>query len=149
MKVTPYKSIVFFAALLMLIASCAQQPNVLTKAEEIQGIYEGQDNPNAFILIRVTGKGIAPEGTTNPAQAKILSERAAMADAYRLLSEKLRGVLLTSFQTTRNAQITADVVRTQTEAILRATQVLDTRHYPDGLTEIDMAIRISKSETDF
>lgn len=149
MKVSIWEGIVFFVALLTIPVSCVQQPNVLTKAEEVPGIYEGQDNPNAFILIRVTGKGIAPEGATNPAQAKILSERAAMADAYRLLSEKLRGVLLISFQTTRNAQVTDDVVKTQTEAILRATQVLDTRHYPNGLTEVDMAIRISKSEANF
>lgn len=129
-----------------LMYGCANQPSsVLSSAEEIPGIYEGQNNPNAYITIRVTGKGIAPEGITNPAQAKILSERAAEADGYRLLAEKLRGLLVTTFQTTRHAQVTEDIIHTQTAALLRATQIVDIRHYPDGLAEVDMVIRINKN----
>ncbi len=133
-----------------LCCTCATQPpSVLSTAEEVPGIYEGQTGTNQYITIHVTGKGVAPEGVTNPAQAKILSERAAEADGYRLLAEKLRGILVTTYQTTRQGQVTEDVIHTQTEAILRATQIVDIRHYPNGLSEVDMVIRINKSDEYF
>ncbi len=147
MKITKFLiwPLISFSMILFLYGCSIQPPSVLTTAEEIPGVYEGQVNPSDYITIRVTGKGIAPDGVTNPAQAKILSERAAEADGYRLLAEKLRGILVTTFQTTRHAQITEDVIHTQTEAILRATQIVDIRHYPDGLSEVDMVIRINKT----
>ncbi len=149
MKIICVVGSVFFFLMAGLMGCSTQPPSVLSSAEEVPGIYEGQTPSTDYILIRVTGKGIAPSGTTNPAQAKILSERAAEADGYRLLAEKLRGILVSTFQTTRDAQVTEDVIHTQTEAILRATQIVDIRHYPDGLAEVDMVIRISKSDAYF
>ena len=143
-----YRAFLYLVACALIVAGCATRPqssSVLSSAEEIPGIYEGQNNPGSYITIRVTGKGVAPEGVSNPAQAKILSERAAEADAYRLLAEKLRGILVTTFQTTQDGKVTEDVIHTQTEALLRATQIVDIRHYPDGLTEVDMVVRIAKN----
>ncbi len=44
------------------------------------------------ILISVTGQGVAPMNTSSPAQAYALAKRAATADAYRLIAEKVKGV---------------------------------------------------------
>ncbi len=145
-----FLTLIGMMGLACIMAGCtAQSSNVLNTVEEVPGIYEGQGNPNTYVTIRVTGKGVAPDGITSPAQAKILSEHAAEADAYRLLAEKLRGILVTTFQTTQRGKVTEDIIHTQTEALLRATQIVDIRHYPSGLTEVDMVVRIHKNDEDF
>ena len=42
------------------------------------------------LIIGVVGQGVAPMNTSSPAQAYALAKRAAVADAYRLIAEKVK-----------------------------------------------------------
>ena len=47
---------------------------------------------DSSLIISVTGQGVAPSFATSHAQSYALAKRAAVADAYRLISEKVKGI---------------------------------------------------------
>ena len=88
-----------------------------------------QDRP-----IRATGRGLYPDGG-NPAQARLMAERAARVDAHRKLAERMHGVgVRRRFNDGHIA-----VVR----GFVRGARVADVRRFPeDGFVEIDMEISL-------
>lgn len=72
-------------------------------------------------IIRVIGFGAAPEGAGR-AQARLLAQRAAQADAYRNAMEILEGVRLQSETTVEDFLVTSDVIRTRVEGYVRGAQ---------------------------
>ncbi len=86
--------------------------------------------------IEATGNGI-PKSTGNPAQEKLLAQRAATADAYRQLAEVINGVQVTAETTVRNFVVESDVVRTRVQAVLKgATPVGQPNVTSDGVTQV-------------
>ena len=57
------------------------------------------------LVITVLGQGVAPVHTVSPAQAYGLAKRAAIADGYRLIAEKVKGVRVEGDDLIKNMMI--------------------------------------------
>lgn len=102
-----------------------------------------QPTPTAkWVPITVTAKGggAPPAKAVNPAQARLMTERAAKMDAMRNLLEQVYGVRITSNTTVRNFITQNDTIRSRVDAFIRGAKVVDTRYLDDGSVEIEMEI---------
>ena len=97
------------------------------------------------VHFQVVGQGVAPVNTVSPAQAMALAKRAAIADAYRQLGEKICGVRIEGRDLIRNMMVSRSTVRTQINAIIRNAKILDTR-FKDGLYEVEMEVTMNGEE---
>lgn len=97
--------------------------------------------PSNIITIRAIGMGVAPEATISPAQALVLAKRAAIADAYRQLGEKMYGIKLNAKDTVKDAVIKNTTIRTQVNALIRNADIEETV-YKDGLCQVEMEAKL-------
>jgi len=100
---------------------------------------------NKPLLISVVGQGVAPVNTTSPAQAYALAKRAATADAYRLIAEKVKGVNVDGQDLIKNMMVKRSTVRTSVQAMVRNANIVETT-FKDGLCEVEMEITLSHSD---
>ena len=101
-----------------------------------------EDRP---LLISVVGQGVAPVNTSSPAQAYALAKRAAVADAYRLIAEKVKGVQVDGQDLIKNMMVKRSTVRTSVDAMVRNANVVETT-FKEGLCEVEMEITLSHSQ---
>ena len=94
------------------------------------------------IILRATGSGAPPERTINPAQARLMTERAAKLDCYRNLLERAYGVAIRSNSSVRDFVLKDDTIRSRVEAYLRGAKVIDTRYHDDGGVEVEMEVTL-------
>ncbi|WP_418641151.1 LPP20 family lipoprotein [Sulfurimonas sp. ST-27] len=97
------------------------------------------------LLISVVGQGVAPMNTTSPAQAYALAKRAAIADAYRLIAEKVKGVRVDGKDFIKNMMVKRSSVRTSVDAMVRNANIVETT-FKEGLCEVEMEITLSHSQ---
>ena len=100
---------------------------------------------NKTIHISVVGQGVAPMNTSSPAQAYALAKRAAIADAYRAIAEKVKGVRIDGQDTIKNMMVQRSTVRTYVQAMVRNADIVETT-FKEGLCEVEMEILISHSD---
>ena len=97
------------------------------------------------MLISVTGQGVAPMNTTSPAQAYALAKRAAVADAYRLIAEKVKGVRIDGQDLIKNMMVKRSTIRTSVQAMVKNASIAETT-FKEGLCEVEMEITLSYSD---
>lgn len=97
------------------------------------------------IIVSVTGQGVAPTYAVSPAQSYALAKRAAIADAYRLIAEKVKGVSVEGQDTVQNMMLKRSTVRTLVTAMVRNAQIVETT-YKEGLCEVEMEIKLSYAQ---
>jgi len=97
------------------------------------------------IRISVVGQGVAPMNTSSPAQAYALAKRAATADAYRLIAEKVKGVRIDGQDLIKNMMVKRSTIRTTVTAMVRNATVVETT-FKEGLCEVEMEIVLSRSD---
>ena len=102
-------------------------------------------SPTHTIRLSVVGEGVSPLNTTSPAQAYALAKRAAIADAYRLIAEKVKGVRVEGQDTINNMMIQHSNVRTSVDAMIRNANLVETS-FKEGLCEVEMEIVISYTQ---
>ena len=95
--------------------------------------------------INVVGQGVAPTVTSSPAQAYALAKRAAIADAYRLLAEKVKGVRIEGEDKVKNMMVQRSEVRTYVDAVIAEAQIIETV-FKDGLCEVEMELVITQEQ---
>jgi hypothetical protein len=126
-----------------------QPPVVVQPQPKLQKIELPPENctlsATNTIHFQVVGQGVAPVNTISPAQAKALAKRAAIADAYRQLGEKICGVRVEGRDLIRNMMISRSTVRTQIDAMIRNARILDTK-FSDGLCEVEMEVTVNGNE---
>jgi len=113
-------------------SACSAKMHSVTKEADVLTA----DKP---ILISVVGQGVAPVNTTSPAQAYALAKRAATADAYRLIAEKVKGVNVDGQDLVKNMMVKRSTVRTSVQAMVRNANIVETT-FKDGLCEVEMEI---------
>lgn len=89
----------------------------------------------------VVGEGIAPQNTISPAQALALAKRAAVADAYRQLGEKLYGVKVNAKETVKDAALKNSKIITQVDGLIKDAYITESS-YKDGLYRVKMELKI-------
>jgi hypothetical protein len=121
--------------------SSAPQPVVATSSAPQEDVLEkGRD-----LRISVLGQGVAPMNTSSPAHAYALAKRAATAEAYRLIAEKVKGVRIDGQDLIRNMMIQRSTIRTSVQALVRNANIVETT-FKEGLCEVEMEIIISHSQ---
>ena len=97
---------------------------------------------NSKIDISVVGQGVAPSFASSPAQAYALAKRAATADAYRLIAERVKGVRIDGKDTIKNMMVKNSTVNTRVSAMVRNATVVETT-FKEGLCEVEMEITLN------
>lgn len=120
--------------------------------ELIEFNTEPQNNKDPFVLknngsikITVQGQGVAPSFTTSPAQAYALAKRAATADAYRIIAERIKGVYVEGKDSLKNMMVKSSTVNLSVQAMIRNATVLETT-FENGLCEVEMEIELDHSQ---
>ncbi len=149
-------SIFMGVGILMLSSGCghiqpevkAQEPKVIVQKvdrEEIKRILQEEKfiylNNNPDRVFAVNGEGIAPQNTVSPAQARALAKRAAVADAYRQIAEKLYGVQINAKDTIRNAALHDSRIVAQVSGLVRDASITEYT-FKDGLFMVRMELKM-------
>ena len=99
---------------------------------------------DSMVTINVVGQGVAPSFATSPAQSYALAKRAAMADAYRLIAERVKGVRIHGKDTIKNMMVKSSSVNTKVSAIISNAKIVETT-FKEGLCEVELEITLDKS----
>ena len=134
-------SLVLVALLSAASLSAAPQPMFESSSAQQEDVLEkGRD-----LRISVLGQGVSPMNTFSPAQAYALAKRAAIAEAYRLIAEKVKGVRIDGQDLIRNMMIKRSTIRTSVQAMVKNANIIETT-FKDGLCEVEMEIIVSYSQ---
>ncbi|MDY0116762.1 MAG: LPP20 family lipoprotein [Sulfurimonadaceae bacterium] len=115
------------------------------QAQQQQQVKEEVLEQNRELRISVIGQGVAPMNTISPAQAYALAKRAAVADAYRLIAEKVKGVRVDGQDLIQNMMVKRSSIRTSVDAMVRDANILETV-FKEGLCEVEMEIILSHAQ---
>jgi hypothetical protein len=113
------------------------------QAEVIEAIGSGEINWSQGI-VTAKGSGAPPKESKNIAQARLMTERAALADARRNLLEVLKGVRVDSVTYVETFMVKSDEIRLRTEGLIQAsTEMRKLRRYlSDGAIEVTVAMNL-------
>ncbi len=100
---------------------------------------------NKSLRVSVIGQGVAPMNTASPAQAYALAKRAAIADAYRAIAEKVKGVRVDGHDTVKNMMMQRSTINTYVQAMVKNADIVETT-FKEGLCEVEMEVLISHSD---
>ncbi len=84
--------------------------------------------------IEVTGIGYPPKRKIPEPQKRLLAQRAAIVDAYRVMSASLRGV---------SGYVINSSGFLQTSGYIRGAEIRDIRYYINGKVEVDLILPVS------
>ena len=112
-------------------------------AEVIVAVGSGEINWSQGI-VTAKGSGAPPKESKNIAQARLMTERAALADARRNLLETLKGVRVDSITHVEDYMVQNDEIRLRTEGLIQAsTEIRKLRRYlSDGAIEVTVAMSL-------
>lgn len=140
-------------ALAFLLSVSALHAGLFSSSPDVKCVYSGTDgncvepslDASHSLVITVYGQGVAPTVTASPAQAYALAKRAAIADGYRQIAERIKGVHVEGQDTVKNMMLQRSSVRTAVDAMVRGANVMDTT-FKDGLCEVELEIVLSYSQ---
>ena len=92
--------------------------------------------------ITVHGFGVMPPNAVNPAQARMMARRAAVADAYRQLAEAVQGVNVDANTTVQNMMVVNDTINTKVSALVRGARIVGENMVPDGGYEVVVTLPV-------
>ena len=95
-----------------------------------------------IVSVAVCGIISTTHAALTPGQDKLLAKRAAQADAYRNLAERVYGLQIDSQTYVRDFVAVSDQVRTDVDTFLQGARVVSTRYLPDGICEVEVEITI-------
>lgn len=133
------------APLLSLAASVKEEKAAISEADTkrmVPTITPKLDDPD--IVIRAVGMGVIPENSLSQAQAIAMGKRAAIADGYRQIGEKVYGIRINATDTVKDMMMKNTTVRTEVNAIVR-NATIDETVCKDGLCQVSMEIRIDRN----
>ncbi len=112
--------------------------------ELIEALGSGEINWSKGI-ITAKGSGAPPKEAKNIAQARLMAERAALADARRNLLEVLKGVRVDSATLVENFMVKSDQIRLQAEGFIQGSVELKNqrKYLSDGAIEVTVAMSMS------
>jgi len=121
-------------------------PAILAPASDLKEVVErlpsGVINWSQGIVV-AKGSGAPPPGAQGPAQARLMAERAAKADALRNLLEAVQGVRVNAETTVENFTTKSDRVMTRVSGIVKGATMVDKRYLSDGGVEVTMAVSLT------
>ena len=146
------KYLVLFALLLVTVSFARDgypdEPAIQEYVDDQSQNSQGTLMQNSSISVSVVGQGVAPAFAQSPAQSYALAKRAATADAYRLIAEKIKGVKIEGKDTIKNMMVKSSTVNTRVSAMVRNANVVETK-FENGLCEVEMEITLNYNDFQF
>ncbi len=141
------KLLALFACLIVLsLWGCT---NTTSSTGGPGGVLDSSANNAAnqkVVTFQVTGKGLEPENALTKGEAILMAERAAVADGYRQLVEKVRGVYVDAYMKAGRGSVNQDTIQVHTQSWLRGTEVMDITQGEYGITLARLRLRINFSK---
>ncbi len=132
----------FFLSILAILFFLTGCNTYMTSPGPVIKDASGKSDQNRIVTFTVKGKGVEPELALTKGQARLMAERAAVADGYRQFVEKLRGVYVEAMMSAGYGTVDQDFVKTQTRSMLRGVEVQEITHGDYGIAEAAMSLRI-------
>jgi hypothetical protein len=141
------KIVLLFAGLLVLFFyGCTTSNSSTSNPGGVLGSPGGSADNHKVVSFYVTGKGLEPENALTKGEAVLMAERAAVADGYRQLVEKVRGVYVDAFMKAGRGTVNHDVIQIHTQSWLRGTEVMEITQGEYGITNARLRLRINFSK---
>ena len=131
----------FWSVFLVLILS-SPLSMAQDRREVVENLPSGAINWSQGV-VTAKGSGAPPKGITNLAQARLMAERAAKADALRNLLETVKGVRVDSETTVETFITKSDRILTRVSGIVIGARVVDTKYLSDGAVEVAVTIHMT------
>ena len=110
---------------------------------KVLGPPGGEVDDHKIVTFFVIGKGLEPENALSKGEAVLMAERAAVADGYRQLVEKVRGVYVDAFMRAGRGTVDYDTIQVHTQSWIRGTEIMEISEGEYGITNIRMRLRIN------
>ena len=110
---------------------------------KVLGPPGGELEDQKVVTFFVMGKGLEPENALSKGEAVIMAERAAVADGYRQLVEKIRGVYVDAFMRAGRGTVDYDTIQIHTQSWLRGTEIMEISQGEYGITNARLRLRIN------
>lgn len=110
---------------------------------KVLGPPGGEVDNHKIVTFFVIGKGLEPEDALSKGEAVLMAERAAVADGYRQLVEKVRGVYVDAFMRAGRNTVDYDTIQVHTQSWLRGTEIMEISEGEYGITNVRMRLRIN------
>ncbi|MEF3191150.1 MAG: hypothetical protein K6347_01175 [Campylobacterales bacterium] len=151
MNRSKFATMVFAALIAIGSVGCAKKNEV---AMEVPPVVKAPELPDEKvspiaaveekeIIIRAIGMGVIPESSMSPAQALAMGKRAAIADAYRQIGEKIYGIKINATDTIKDMVTKNTTIRTEVNALIRNANIEETV-CKDGLCQVSMEAKIDR-----
>jgi len=98
------------------------------------------------LLLTLVFAWTAPAAADSTAQQRLLACRAAQADAYRMLGERVKGLRIESDTYVRDFVTESDEIATALDTFIKGARVVGRRELSDGTCEIDVEVTIQQVE---
>ena len=111
----------------------------------------GQDKAGRtgkVVTFEVVGKGLEPEKALTRGEAALMAERAAVADGYRQLIEKISGVYVDAYMKAGYGTVNRETITTRAQSWLRGVEVVEIRKAEHGITEAQLQLSIYFAKKD-
>lgn len=133
---------------LMIFSGCSSSNTVNPSATaggpgKVLGPPGGEVDDHKVVTFFVIGKGLEPENALSKGEAVLMAERAAVADGYRQLVEKVRGVYVDAFMRAGRGTVDYDTIQVHTQSWLRGTEIMEISPGEYGITNVRMRLRIN------
>jgi hypothetical protein len=141
------KLVLLSAALLALFFfGCTTSQSTVSSPGGVLGSPGGGADNHKVVSFYVIGKGLEPENALTKGEAVLMAERAAVADGYRQLVEKVRGVYVDAFMKAGRGTVNHDVIQIHTQSWLRGTEIMEITQGEYGITNARLRLRINFSK---
>jgi hypothetical protein len=117
---------------------------VLARPEEVVEPLPGGGVDWADQTVRARGSGVVDPGASNPAQARLMAERAAVVVAQRNLLEIVKGVRVDSDTRVENFMTDYDVIYTRVEGYVKGARQRGPARFDEsaGLVEVELEMSL-------
>lgn len=132
--------------LVLFFFGCASsQQNAAAPGGVTESSGDTADN-RKVVTFYVTGKGLEPEDALTKGEAVIMAERAAVADGYRQMVEKIRGVYIDAMMKAGRGTVSQETIQVQTQSWLRGADITEITRGEYGITHAKIRLRIHFSK---
>ena len=112
----------------------------------VLGLDAPMDGAQKVVTFDVVGKGLEPENALSKGEAILMAERAAVADGYRQLVEKISGVYVDAYSKAGFGAVSRELITTRAQSWLRGVDIVEIRRGKHGIVEAHMQLGIYFSQ---